>query len=266
MYAIKIFLIFGTLLSAQSSASIDEVSSFFSEFVKLSNEKENFDPVKLGAFYADEAKIIAKRADQNKNLEFTGKQLKQLFIDTKDSLKNQPNDTSTYSKITVNKISESRYRVGATRYSNLKCYSDPKYYLVVEKRGNGFQILEEFSVSQSKSNCKGNKGVPGELSNIHNAIIKQLQPMIPLKLDEETVLERIDSKGISLEFEYKLVTVAKGELEAGKFSEIMKPQLVKQSCATPAYKLAINYGGNFKYIYNDKTGQPFTTVIVDSCP
>jgi hypothetical protein len=129
----------------------NNAEEFFDNYIQLS---DTFDTA-VADLYSDNAKIHAHRKYPHgleREMELSGKQWKQLLVKFMPLAKAQ-NDKSIFSQITIS-THEKGFKVKATRYSNRKCYTDTGYYMIVEPAANGqLQIIEEYSETQSESNC-----------------------------------------------------------------------------------------------------------------
>jgi hypothetical protein len=144
----KIILFCSTLaITAASGLSLDENSAL--DFFKKGQERARaFDPA-VADMYADSATISTRRvfADgTEKTLSMTGakykERLKALLPVARDR-----GDTSKYSNISVI-IEGSRAKIKATRYSELKNYTDDEYFMVVEETSPGvLHVVEEHTMT-----------------------------------------------------------------------------------------------------------------------
>ncbi|MCB1937353.1 MAG: hypothetical protein KDF59_15605 [Nitrosomonas sp.] len=139
-------------VSAQVPVEANETPIEF--FQKIVNLARNFDNSAI-QYYSDDAKIHAYRRYPHgleRSMEFTGTQWKQVMELVMPVAKTR-NDRSSYSDVRVVKSGEN-YKIKATRYSELKCYTDTGYYLVIEPDGNGsFRVIEQYMETQPQSDC-----------------------------------------------------------------------------------------------------------------
>lgn len=134
---------------AQGAVNPEEL---FDEYVKLGEE---FD-VKLLELYSDDAKIHMYRVYPHgleRAMEFTGTEWKDFIIKVMP-LSKAKNDASTYSNIVVTEI-DSGYKIKADRYSELKCYTDTGYYMIVKYVTNDqLMIAEEYFETKPSQDCR----------------------------------------------------------------------------------------------------------------
>ena len=149
-FFILIFLISGGDTFAQD-ADDNNVKEFFREYVE---KGENFD-VSIADLYLDSAIIRNLRRYPNgseKSMQLTGAQWKELIIKVMPVAKAK-GDKSTFSQIVIS-IDGKRAKIKANRYSNLKCYTDTGYFMIVEQQPDSkYKILEEYMESQPNSDC-----------------------------------------------------------------------------------------------------------------
>ena len=145
--ACAIFLVF--LIS--TTWATDDPKAFFQKFIELGH---TYNP-EVAALYSDEARIRAYRLyphGTERTMEMNGAQWKQLVTATLPLAKAR-RDKSTFSNVTITKEGIG-FRIKADRYSELKCYTDTGYYLIVNPREDGrLEIVEEYLETQPQSNC-----------------------------------------------------------------------------------------------------------------
>jgi hypothetical protein len=133
------------------ASSNEQAMEFFKMYVELSDA---FD-VAAVEFYSDNARIHAYRVYPHgleRAMELTGSQWKQLAKRVMPLAKAK-NDKNSFSNINIKEQGKG-YKIKADRYSEMKCYIDKGYYMVVEpdNRGN-LHIIEEYMETQPQSNC-----------------------------------------------------------------------------------------------------------------
>ena len=85
-------------------------------------------------------------------MELTGKQWKELLVRVMPAAK-AANDISTYKNVKITEHGKG-YKIKTDRYSKRKCYTDTGHYIIVEPDDSGnLLIVEEYSETQSQSNC-----------------------------------------------------------------------------------------------------------------
>jgi hypothetical protein len=133
------------------ASSIEQADAFFKKYIELGDK---FD-VAVAELYSDTAKIHTYRVYPHgleRAMELSGAQWKQL-VKRVMPLAKAKNDKSTFSNITITKHGNG-FKIKADRYSEIKCYTDKGYYMVVEpdSRGNLY-IIEEYMETQPQSDC-----------------------------------------------------------------------------------------------------------------
>ena len=150
-----IFLILFLLISGIDTfaADADENSAkeFFRDYVELG---ENFD-TSIANLYLDSAIIRNLRRYPNgseKSMQLTGAQWKALITKVMPVAKAR-GDKSTFSRIIIS-IDGKQAKIKANRYSNIKCYTDTGYFMIIERQPDSkYKIVEEYMESQPNSDC-----------------------------------------------------------------------------------------------------------------
>lgn len=128
-----------------------EARAFFARYVELG---EAYD-VGLAELYANDAVIRSERHyphGETRAIQVSGQQWKALIVNVMPQAKARQ-DRSTYANVKVS-VSGNRAKISADRYSELKCYTDPAYYMVIERRSDGeYRIVEEYTQTRPQSNC-----------------------------------------------------------------------------------------------------------------
>ncbi|MDJ0987554.1 MAG: hypothetical protein QNJ26_18590 [Desulfobacterales bacterium] len=132
-------------------ADAESAKRFFEQYVKLG---ERFD-ASMADLFLDSATIKNLRRYPNgleKTMQLTGAQWKALIIKTMPLAKAK-GDVSTFSEIYVS-IDGKRAKIKANRYSNLKCYTDTGYYMIIERQPDSeYKIVREYTETQPNSDC-----------------------------------------------------------------------------------------------------------------
>ena len=156
MKAFKIiFLILFLLMSGINTFAADadenSVKEFFQEYIGMG---ENFD-TSIADLYLDSAIIRNLRRYPNgseKSMQLTGVQWKALITKVMPVAKAR-GDKSTFSHIIIS-IDGKQAKIKANRYSNIKCYTDTGYFMIIERQSDGkYKIVEEYMESQPNSDC-----------------------------------------------------------------------------------------------------------------
>ncbi len=132
-------------------ADVNSAKEFFRNYVELG---ENFD-VSIPELYSDTAIIMSLRKYPNgveKPMQLTGTQWKTLVAKAMPLAKAR-GDKSTFSQVIIS-IDGKRAKIKANRYSNLKCYTNTGYFMIIERQPDGkYRILEEYMETQPNSDC-----------------------------------------------------------------------------------------------------------------
>ena len=147
---IVFFVVTGGYACAQD-ADAESAKRFFETYVKMG---ESFD-ASMADLYLDSATIKNIRRYPNgseKSMQLTGAQWKELVRKVMPMAKAK-GDVSTFSEIYVS-IDGKRAKIKANRYSNLRCYTDTGYYMIIERQPDGeYKIVREYTETQPNSDC-----------------------------------------------------------------------------------------------------------------
>lgn len=127
-----------------NSADLEAAKSVFNRYVKLERE---FDP-SVADLYTDDAVIKNTRRlpdGTSRTMSLAAPAYKKLLKQAMPQAKER-NDTSKYSEVGY-KEEDTKVRITATRYSELKKYSSP-LSLLIAKQGDNWLIVEELSESK----------------------------------------------------------------------------------------------------------------------
>jgi len=132
-------------------ADVSSAETFFQDYIEMGG---NFD-ASIANLYLDSATIKNLRRYPNgleKSMQLTGRQWKGIVTKVMPVAKAK-GDKSTFSQITIS-INGKRAKIKANRFSNLKCYTDKGYFMIIELQpDNKYQIIEEYMESQPNSDC-----------------------------------------------------------------------------------------------------------------
>ena len=134
-----------------ADADENSVKEFFQEYIGMG---ENFD-TSIADLYLDSAIIRNLRRYPNgseKSMQLTGVQWKALITKVMPVAKAR-GDKSTFSHIIIS-IDGKQAKIKANRYSNIKCYTDTGYFMIIERQSDGkYKIVEEYMETQPNSDC-----------------------------------------------------------------------------------------------------------------
>jgi hypothetical protein len=140
-------------LSGAQSVSADRASAeeFFAKYIALESA---FDPA-LADLYSNSAVIRAYRRypdGTERSMSFSAGQWKALIAQGMPAAESM-GDRSTYSNVRIS-IRGADARIEAHRYSVRKCYTDQRYYMLLQRQSNGeYLIVEEYAETQPESDC-----------------------------------------------------------------------------------------------------------------
>lgn len=211
--------------------------------------------------YSDDAKIIVLRNmdGMESTTKMTGKKAKEMIVDQMPIIK-ESGATNDYSKISI-VIDGNKATIRATRYSTLKCFTDDKYYMVVEKNDDGpFQIIEEFVETPIKNLCEHIS--EKKLSILLKSLAKAANKNLPIKVDTETQLEKISVEGKNFTYHYTMVNFMTSMIDPAKFKAGIVPTLTKQMCSNTSIRTFLDMGAVFVHSYKGKDHFPITDIQV----
>lgn len=146
-----LFLLISSGVAFAQDADVNSVKEFFRGYVEMG---ENFD-VSSADLYLNSAIIRNLRRypdGSEKSMQLNGAQWKELIIKVMPLAKTR-GDKSTFSHIIIS-IDGKQAKIKANRYSNLKCYTDIGYFMIIELQPDGkYKIIEEYMESQPNSDC-----------------------------------------------------------------------------------------------------------------
>lgn len=92
---------------------------------------------------------------------------------------------------------------------------------------------------------------------------KQVDPHLPMKLDDETRMDAVKVKGDTLSFRYTLVTVTKEEFMEKELLEMIRPVGIKDSCSTPNLREYLKMGAKFHFAYYSENNKHLVSFKID---
>ena len=169
-----------------------------------------YDPA-VADLYADDATIqsVQRNADNTvRTLRLIGEPYKRL-IRSGMPLARERGDRDRYSDVSVS-AEGPRARIRCTRYNELKRYASP-YELVLERSGDSWQIIEEYS--ESHASVAAGRAAPGPIAREPispeqlQAAADKLSNFTPMMVDSITELSRVLVEGRAIVYEYRLVGI-----------------------------------------------------------
>jgi hypothetical protein len=101
------------------------------------------------------------------------------------------------------------------------------------------------------------------LTEALHAYKKQVDPHLPVKLDDETRLDAVNVKGDTLGFRYTLLTVKKKEFSKKELLEMFRPVGIKDSCSAPNLRNYLEMGAKFYFAYHSKNNEHLASFEID---
>lgn len=92
---------------------------------------------------------------------------------------------------------------------------------------------------------------------------KQVEPHLPVKVDDETRLDAVDVKGDTLSFRYTLLTVTKDEFSKEELLELLRSVAAKDSCGNPNLRGYLDKGAKFSFTYRTKKNEQLASFTID---
>ncbi len=254
-----ITLIFLCVLPFSAHASqADEYLEFFKKYELLG---DTFD-LAVADMYSDEARVTVLNVlkGTEKTTKIKGTRVKEMIREQMDLVK-KADSTSDYSEISV-EVEGNKATIKATRYSNFKCFTDNKYFMVVEKQADGLlQIVEEFIEEPIETNCE--KMSDKQLTVMLESMVIEANNSFPVMLDSETRLEQISSEGKTITYHYTMVNFMSSMLDEKKFLGVMSPNIIKQMCNSTTLRTYMDMGALFEHSYRGKDNMEVATIPVD---
>ncbi|MFK7996717.1 MAG: hypothetical protein AB8B87_21450 [Granulosicoccus sp.] len=218
--------------------------AFFEQYQRLSFE---FD-TSVVTMYADDAKIMGarKKADgTEEKMTIDGTRWKTIIAASMDQAK-QVGDRSEYRDVDI-ELTEGRGKITATRYSTVDCFTDERFYMVVEDAGdNKLQIIEQFMETPVKSLCENSEP---DLPEFLQSTVKMINEQLPAVIDAETHLVKTSAEGSQLTYHYVLVNYTSMTLSTDDAAAKLEPLVIHQSCNSPNMRPILDQDGLITYIY-----------------
>ncbi len=216
---------------AQDSPAPPSAEQFFDRFVALGRA---YDPA-VADLYADDATIqsVQRNADNTvRTLRLIGEPYKRL-IRSAMPLARQRGDRDRYSDVSVS-AEGPRARIRCTRYNERKRYASP-YELVLERNGDSWQIIEEYS--ESRASVAAGSPAPGLTARepispaMLQAAADKLSSFTPMMVDSVTELSRVRVEGHAIVYEYRLVGIDTLAIPPDQLRMLAHAGAAKQICA-----------------------------------
>ena len=217
---------------AQDSPAPPSAQQFFDRFVALGRA---YDPA-VADLYADDATIqsVQRNADNTvRTRRLVGEPYKRL-IRSAMPLARQRGDRDRYSDVSVS-AEGARARIRCTRYNELKRYATP-YELVLERSGDSWQIIEEYS--EARASEVAGAAAPGATAAepispaLLQAAVDKMNGFTPMMVDSVTELSRVRVEGRAIVYEYRLVGIDTLAVSPDQLRMLAHAAVAKQVCAS----------------------------------
>jgi hypothetical protein len=86
----------------------------------------------------------------------------------------------------------------------------------------------------------------------------------PLTVDEITSLESAETSGTTLQYNYQVAVDASGV--TAEMRTAIDRDTRANVCGSSDMASTIGNGGAYRYVWNDRSGRPIHTLLVDRCP
>ncbi len=241
-------------------AAVDKADyvNFFNDYQRLSSE---FD-ASINTLYTDDAKIMGARKKPDgteENMTIDGSRWKTIILSSMERAK-QANDLNEYSNVAI-EVDGDQAKISASRYSNLNCFTDDRFYMIVKSTAaNELKIVEQFTESAAKSNCEGSDT---DLSEFLQSTVKMINEQLPAAVDAETQLVKTSTEGKQLTYHYVLVNYTVETLTTDVATATLQPLVIQQSCNSPNLRPILDQGGSLAYIYKGSDAVDIAKLDVD---
>ena len=232
--------------SAQASTQ-KEYLDFFAKYELLG---DTFDHA-VADMYSDEAEVSVLRVLEGteSTTKMNGKKIKKMIHEQMELIK-KADSKNDFSNIQV-EIEGNKATLKATRYSTFKCFTDNKYFMVVEKQVDGtLQIIEEFMEDSIKTHCKGMS--EKQLAVMLESIALESNTHFPVMVDAETKLEKTSAEAKTFTYHYTMINFMSNMINSEKFKAAMAPSLVKQMCNNTTLRSYMDMGAILEHSYKGK--------------
>lgn len=257
---LKFFIIVWCALISTASVAVekDDYLQFFNEYQRLSSA---FD-ASLSTLYANDAKIkgVRKQSDgKEEKMTIDGNRWKTIIISSMENAK-ASDDHYVYSNVKISTDQEFA-KITATRYSELNCFTDNNFYMMVQSSNDGqMQIVEQFMESPIQSNCENSES---DLKEFLNKTVEMINSQLPAEVDAETQLIKTSTDGNRLIYHYVLVNYTTETLSTDDASKVLQPLVIQQSCTSPNLRPILDQGGDLSYIYKGSDAVEIAKFDVD---
>lgn len=192
-----------------------------------------------------------------------GTKWKTIIIASMERAK-QLGDSSQYSDVSI-EVDANRAKISATRYALSSCFTDDRFYMIVESSADEqLQIVEQFMETPTKTECKdADAKAEAELPEFLKTTVSMINEQLPAAIDAETQLVRTSSEGSKLIYHYLLINHTSESLTTEEVTAKLEPMIVKQSCTSPNLRPILDQKGSVTYIYRGSDAKQIAKFDVD---
>lgn len=255
---IKLLMLLGMIGVVSTSYAINPDQNYIM-FLKKYEQLSNAVDIDVLKMYADDAKIHGKQITPDgieQTMSMSGKKLKELSLENIEIIKKMAYQVN-FNNIKIIR-SQNSAKITATKYSNKNCFTDHDYYMVVSRKADKkLYITEEYFTTVPQNLCK--EGVKDDLALQLSLRANMMNKNLPMQIDRETKLERIEAKDKELTMTYRLIhyfTAADLPVEWSEWVETNGvPEMIKGVCDNTKMKDLLEKGAqiNLKYYYKDNS-------------
>jgi hypothetical protein len=119
----------------------------------------------------------------------------------------------------------------------------------------GKTTVDQFSIGETE----------GALAEIQRQVVRQVQPLLPMKIDEFTTLVAVTAVGPTVLYGYR-VEKQSADIDVAAFKSATKSRLENQVC-TSSMRKTLERGGSYRYLYyaSDGVSLAEVTIALSTC-
>lgn len=227
-------------------------------FAELTRLGAAFDPA-VGELYAAEAQITTVRdgVETKTPVAAIKAALPQLM-----EMAEKGGDRDTFTEVRVQPHeAQGRWRVTAVRYNEAKCQSDPDYTADFVKVGKEWRVIAERMTLAPKSACPPYPDLAERLA----ALKAEIDPHLPVQVDDATELRSVTVEGTSLAYGIFLPTVVAGEMP--HVQEALRGLALQGMGLDPRLRALVDHGATLAYRFQTAGGETLDVQVANGdCP
>lgn len=209
-------------------------------FARHNELSQAYDPT-VADLFSDDAGFVVVR--DGETLDMSIDQFRAVVVDTMETAE-QTGDRSTFKRVKV-KRDGTGFVITARRYSHLKCYTDRDFSMRVEERDGELRIVRYATSTVGLPQCPPSEELASALANVAAGVAK----LLPMDLDEETRLERIEVDGASLVYYQRLINVAPEEITEETLNQLLGRAVYEAACRDRTMRPLVDQGATIRYRY-----------------